>query len=531
MIQQRLYPDTTIFLGDLFDGGREWATGQSTSPEKRYKKYGESYWHKEYRRFSSIFFDTWREAGVRGRPGQPSRRRLLTNIPGNHDLGFASGIQEPVRKRFNAYFGEGNDVWIIGNHTVVSIDTVSLSAKEDEGADITLWKPAQEFLNGFQAVLHRKLATEAASAVGDHSTPLYKQQVVDTDELASARLPSNNLELFSTYPIILLSHIPLYRDPGTPCGPFREKWPQSTDSNGDLLEVDERNAIAVHRGYQYQNVLSHEISKEITTKLENISYAFSGDDHDYCEVVHRRYPSGGDGIRERTVKSISWAMGVRKPGIQLVSIWNPIDEYGNAILAKSARSLPKNTLQSQLCLLPDQLALFMRYGLVLGMTLVYLGLRAVYLVANPKHSSLTTNSAEPLLPTSRSLAHHETIQGQSSSSDERSDGSMTKRSRLTIDTSLSRAGSRTPSPRPSQGYGLPASGSATRAYASSKVEASDWYIPGSTLLNRVRNGTGRPVTATRSYGGLALFKRELQWSILKLVCIVLPWYAWLIYHD
>src|SRR5256885_14717872 len=48
MMQEYLHPDTTIFLGDLFDGGREWATHKnSSSPEKRYKKYGEKFWLKE----------------------------------------------------------------------------------------------------------------------------------------------------------------------------------------------------------------------------------------------------------------------------------------------------------------------------------------------------------------------------------------------------------------------------------------------------------------------------------------------------
>jgi hypothetical protein len=516
-----------MFLGDLFDGGREWSTPHSSSPEKRYNQYGESFWHKEYRRFSGIFFDTWREAGVAGRPGQPNRRRIFTNVAGNHDLGFAAGIQDPVRRRFNAYFGDGNAVWIIGNHTIVSVDTVSLSAKEVREAPDTIWKPAQEFLDGYKDSLYRAMATHSAVDIGGHGTAPMDHQVVEGAELSSASLPKKVMKSFPSYPTVLLSHVPLYRDTGTPCGPLREKWPQSTDSDGKLSAYDERNAISVSRGYQYQNVLSPEISKEITTKLENVSYAFSGDDHDYCDVVHRRYPSGGDGIREITVKSISWAMGVRKPGFQLVSIWNPVDDNGQPLNSKAGASLPKNTLQSQMCLMPDQLGIFIQYALVFLMSLIFLGIRAAYLTANPKFSSIATAS-NSILPVSRSPGSYELVHGQSSSSDDGGDSLMTKRCRLTVETS-SRTGSRNNSPKPSHGYGLPPSPSGAMAFASSKTEKHDWYIPGSTLLNSVR-GT-RTDFQSRSYRGFALFKQEFKWSFLKLSLIVFPWYGWLIYRG
>ena len=50
-IQTELYPDTVFFLGDLFDGGREWSTRTTKSPEKQYQQYGDNYWMNEYRRF------------------------------------------------------------------------------------------------------------------------------------------------------------------------------------------------------------------------------------------------------------------------------------------------------------------------------------------------------------------------------------------------------------------------------------------------------------------------------------------------
>src|SRR2546429_2805033 len=50
-IWRYLNPDTIFFLGDLFDGGREWGTPQTSSPEDRFKRYGDEFWMKEYARF------------------------------------------------------------------------------------------------------------------------------------------------------------------------------------------------------------------------------------------------------------------------------------------------------------------------------------------------------------------------------------------------------------------------------------------------------------------------------------------------
>jgi hypothetical protein len=76
----------------------------------------------------------------------------------------------------------------------------------------------------------------------------------------------------------------------------------------------------------------------------------SGDDHDYCEVQHK------GGVREVTVKSFSMAMGIRKPGFQLLSI----SENGR----ESAGTADK------LCLLPDQIGIYLnRYLPLVAITL------------------------------------------------------------------------------------------------------------------------------------------------------------------
>ncbi|WPK27322.1 hypothetical protein PUMCH_004703 [Australozyma saopauloensis] len=99
-----------------------------------------------------------------------------------------------------------------------------------------------------------------------------------------------------TKPRVLLSHIPLYRDTTLqPCGPFRERNP--------FLQI---------AGHQYQLAVSPELLKELLLRIQP-QLLFAGDDHDYCDITH------DSGAREFTVKSISMAMGIKYPAVQLLS--------------------------------------------------------------------------------------------------------------------------------------------------------------------------------------------------------------------
>jgi hypothetical protein len=393
-LQTVLYPDTILFLGDLFDGGREWSTRTTVSPEKQYRKFGNEFWMNEYRRFGDIFFGHWGDAGLEPRPGQPGRK-IISSLPGNHDLGFARGVQVGVRNRFNAYFGDGNRIDIIANHTFVSIDSLSLSALGQDAPEQVedLWRPTIDFLEKAKTQKKRLVQRELRTQQGLPPYPGFAHHVITDKDLATAELPHSNDDV-TEFPTILLSHIPLFRAPGTPCGPLREHWPPTAPPAGQPpLEKDDRNAISVSGGYQYQNVLNKEITVDVANKIGDIRYAFSGDDHDYCEVLHRSYASGGGGIREITVKSTSWAMGVRLPGVVLVSLWNPVDSSGKP-LSGSADS----TIQTKLCLFPDQIGTFIRYGLLFGLTLVLLALRSALVTIGTLKMPVPTEPS--LLPTS-----------------------------------------------------------------------------------------------------------------------------------
>ena len=154
-------------------------------------------------------------------------------------------------------------------------------------------------------------------------------------------------------------------------------------------------------GYQYQNVLTLDISKLIAEKVSNVGYVFSGDDHDYCDLVHRSYASAGAGIREITVKSISWAMGVRHPGFVMRSLWNPVDaEARSGYDIAGGQKIGDATLQSHLCLLPDQLGIFIRYAICAVFSLLVLAIYTVVEVRKTPFDAKAAAGSSPLLPTS-----------------------------------------------------------------------------------------------------------------------------------
>jgi hypothetical protein len=521
LIQNKLYPDSTIFLGDLFDGGREWSTDHSESPELRWHKYGESFWIQEYKRFSAMFFDTWIKAGIMSATDPSQRRQLISNLPGNHDLGFASGIQRPVRDRFNAYFGDGSQINIIGNHSFISVDTVSLSAKTESDNNPEIWKPPHEFLKDFPRNLNQKLSDYLTLLDDKKRSPKYSHSVVEGKALESHKLLSPQQHHLAQFPSVLLTHVPLYRSEGTPCGPNREHQPPTLDANGIPLEKDNANAIRVGGGYQYQNVLNDGLSQEITSQLGNIGYAFSGDDHDYCEVLHRGYPSAGGGIREITVKSISWAMGVRKPGVQLISLWNPIN------LDSDFTPPAGSTLQTHLCLLPDQLGIFLLYAKLLVLTILVIGARAAY-IAFVDPSSASSNSREaPLLPLTNSPPPG-TERGESSSSDDNVPLALLARSRLAVKNSNER--DRSKSPRTSTGYGLPAATTKAVGKSGGSIRAK--------IERSLRGSIGgddefalwgtRPAVTVK---GIGLWWREMSSGMIKVGFTVGVWYLWLIWRG
>ncbi|KAL2755801.1 hypothetical protein ACRALDRAFT_1082099 [Sodiomyces alcalophilus JCM 7366] len=426
-LQSRLRPDSVFFLGDLFDGGREWktATGDFTDSrwsrehrprlEKQYvkmwrKNYGEQFWLDEYARFGDIFFENWKLGGDKPGPWQRGRK-LVASLPGNHDLGFGNEIKLPVRDRFYAHFGEGNRVDVVGNHSIVSVDTVSLSAGSSDTlrpADFKpIFSPIDEFLRDVSHAKRRAVERELRFWRGEPEGPAFKHAVEDAETADVDHLPSlkEAADANSELPTILLTHVPLYREPGTPCGPLRERWPPTPPPPGqtDPVEPDHRNAIPISKGYQYQNVLSEEDSVRLVKSIGNVVQVFSGDDHDYCEVIHSERKQNA---AEITVKALNMAMGVSHPGFVMVSLYNPVDGHGNPL-----PGAPDRTMQTHLCVLPDQIATFIYYAIFVGVTLAVIAVRAILVPVlnltpfslsaeqnSNSNSKPTTSSPSSLLP-------------------------------------------------------------------------------------------------------------------------------------
>ncbi|SCV04700.1 LAMI_0H18382g1_1 [Lachancea mirantina] len=233
-LQASLDPDSTFFLGDLFDGGRRWSDDD---------------WMNEYQRFNNIF-------------RKRSNKLTVMSLPGNHDIGFGDTVVERSLNRFSQYFGECNSMWDIGNHTIVLLDTISLS----DTANSNISDVPRQFL----------------------------------DRIATME-PSN--------PRIMLTHVPLHRDPLLQqCGDLRES----------------QKPFPLQRGIQYQTVIDKDLTEEVLSKIQP-TLVFSGDDHDFCHISHG-YEIGGIKMEadEITVKSCAMNMGISRPAIQLLSLNNPV---------------------------------------------------------------------------------------------------------------------------------------------------------------------------------------------------------------
>ena len=539
-LQSVLGPDSVLFLGDLFDGGREWATGKDRNPDVQWNRYGRPFWLKEYARFGRIFLDTWILKG-RTLDGKEDRK-LVASLPGNHDLGIGNGIRLAVRDRFTTFFGEGNRIDIIGNHSFVSVDTVSLSARGQPQSDMTghdsqkapnaeIWEVPTAFLSRVKErkalVTERELRTRS----GLPEFPVHSHTVKELTEPLQNSAHSLSVHDTAELPTVLLTHVPLYRSPGTPCGPLRERWPPSkiNDGSEDLLEKDERNAISVTAGYQYQNVLQADISEELIEKIGNVQHVFSGDDHDYCEVVHHGFTSKGGGVREITVKSMSWAMGVRKPGFLMVSLWNPIDEDGNPISTPD-RSMEgtSTTLQTYLCLLPDQMSVFIRYALLLALTISTLILRSLVYGLGFRNRPRSVDR------------YHPHVKGSSMTTtiDQRSDradfklASSSYKSLIELDhnsLAVRSSAGRTRSISPANGYGI--------SMGLGRIGPAQSNNPDLLDDNKEYHAHGRHDhkddfwSRGNNRRGISAVWQELRQSLLQVASLPLFWYAWLAYTS
>ncbi|PVH13524.1 uncharacterized protein CXQ87_001629 [Candidozyma duobushaemuli] len=290
----KLEPDYIFFLGDYLDNGR------SASDE---------YFNHEVRRFWRIF-DRWPEKYIHG-------KNWFTNVAGNHDIGFGNGIDgvDFVVVDTPSYSAEGE----LSSDARAFVDSLGVSKRDEVGAiseevDPVSGKNLKDVTKEVDALFEEKPKGEDVSPdlnalpeeVSEDKTdqkdtnnqkssepenvPEEKSSDAKNQEEPHAAVSDDELK-------VLLSHVPFYRDPKVQtCGPLRES-----------------PVFHLGPGYQYQSALSSDISDELLTKIRPV-VSFTGDDHDYCDVTHPL-----TGTREITVKSISMAMGIWHPAVQLLS--------------------------------------------------------------------------------------------------------------------------------------------------------------------------------------------------------------------
>ncbi|KAI8603848.1 Metallo-dependent phosphatase-like protein, partial [Dissophora ornata] len=222
-LHQNLQPDAVLFLGDLMDGGRE------TMDERTFEK-------NRNRFLENV----------------SNGRSVRLYVAGNHEVGFGDTIVRKAVRRYKQEFGSINYEINVGNHSLVILDTLALSANLT-----SIQKESREFMT--------RLGQETPSL-----------------------------------PRILFTHVPLFRLDTTFCGEARESGQLILDRNGE----------------QYQNMVNASLSREI---LHNIQpdMIFSGDDHDWCEIVH----SLDDKLTpEVTVPTFSFAQGSKQPAFVVLSL-------------------------------------------------------------------------------------------------------------------------------------------------------------------------------------------------------------------
>ncbi|SSD60759.1 related to Cell division control protein 1 [Saccharomycodes ludwigii] len=304
-IQKDLNPDASMFLGDLFDGGRYW---------------DDKTWIEEFERFNRIF---------------PKKRdhKFVASLPGNHDIGFGDTVVESSYNRFETYFGETSSIMDLGNHTFVLVDTISMS---------------------------------------DSKIPHISQKVYDfLDRVESYRTQS-------AFPRILLTHVPLYRIPDTQtCG----------------FERESTKLFPMMKGDQYQTVIDQQRSSVVLSKVDP-KLIFSGDDHDYCHVTHEfevsyKNEKAIHSAEEITTKSSAMNMGIKKPAVHLLSLYNPLYSY----VTKETK-----TYENFVCYLPDPYKPLFCYAIAALLTLFYV----ILICFAPRfynRNLIKSNRKESILPT------------------------------------------------------------------------------------------------------------------------------------
>ncbi|KAF8932560.1 hypothetical protein BGZ58_006997 [Dissophora ornata] len=342
-----LKPDAVLFLGDLNDGGRishgyvfeknknrfferifqtrttAWNQRplviDPTVTTEEGQPISEAHGDEEniavsgyYQQLANVPLDAADREAMRN-----TGRSVRLYVAGNHDVGFGDTLIRSSMVRYKQVFGAVNYEINVGNHSLVVLDTLSLSSG----------------IQDIREESHRFLAQM------EKETP--------------------------TLPRILFTHVPLFRLDTTYCGDARET----------------EQLILNRKGEQYQNMVNATLSRQI---LHNVQpdMVFSGDDHDWCEIAHSL---DGTLTPEVTLPTFSFAQGIQQPGFVMLSLYNPQHKVRNEFpmipvdtglpvsMDESAGSVARPTQDTTFayeeCMLPNQMLIYLCYGVLFACTL------------------------------------------------------------------------------------------------------------------------------------------------------------------
>ncbi|XP_008228088.1 PREDICTED: uncharacterized protein C630.12 isoform X1 [Prunus mume] len=225
-------------------------------------------------------------------------------LPGNHDIGY--GILHSRRaeaiKRYEKEFGSRNYRFAVGKVEFIAIDAQTI----DGNPQGILTSSTHDFIKN-----------------------------VSMDVQA--------------YPRVLLTHIPLYRQDWTDCGPNRN----SEIVNQRILRSADGQEVV------YQNYITEESSKYLLDSIQPV-LVLSGHDHDQCHVIHE---SKYGPVGEYTVGTVSWQQGNLYPSFMLVSTSNYVP---------STASNAEEAILTQPCFLPMQTHIYIWYLSLFALTLLAL---------------------------------------------------------------------------------------------------------------------------------------------------------------
>jgi hypothetical protein len=219
-------------------------------------------------------------------------------------------------------------------------------------------------------------------------------------------------------------------------------------------------------------------------------------------------------------------------------MWNPIDASGQSL--HSSRSghggiatQAPTTTESHLCLLPDQLGIFIRYLTLIILTLLAIIIRATltpFLHLTPFSGSIHPSETDvSLLPTTKQdvKRREEDAEGHRSSNSSTSSTSSNNKQNLAPRSSAAR----TRSVSPAKGYGLPSNQvrfdtppliNTAPSYSNSTWGSDDL---GKDKTTATGAGKGRNMSAVQ------VIWREASRSIWRVAWIVILVYLYLIYYG